>query len=36
MGHTKFVHSFLEDSAVRFPDKLALFARRELAYLTAS
>ena len=26
MGHTKFVHSFLEDSAVRAADKLALFA----------
>lgn len=26
MGHTKFVHSFLEDSAVRLPDKDALFA----------
>ncbi len=26
MGHTKFVHSFLEDSAERHPDKLALFA----------
>lgn len=26
MGHTKFVHSFLEDSAARFPDKQALFA----------
>jgi acyl-CoA synthetase (AMP-forming)/AMP-acid ligase II len=26
MGHTKFVHSFLEDSAERSPDKKALFA----------
>jgi acyl-CoA synthetase (AMP-forming)/AMP-acid ligase II len=25
MGYTKFVHSFLEDSAARFPDKKALF-----------
>ena len=25
MGHTKLVHGFLEDSAVRFPDKKALF-----------
>jgi acyl-CoA synthetase (AMP-forming)/AMP-acid ligase II len=26
MGHTKFVHTFLEESAARFPDKKALFA----------
>ncbi|HPW18351.1 MAG TPA: AMP-binding protein [Candidatus Aminicenantes bacterium] len=26
MGHTRFVHSFLEDSADRFADKKALFA----------
>ncbi|MCK7489817.1 MAG: hypothetical protein MZU79_06020 [Anaerotruncus sp.] len=35
MGYTKLVHSFLEDSAVRFPDKPAALRLREMAYVFA-